>query len=96
MLSAASRKILAKPLEVILEAARLTKWDEFKFQQSMYILLFDCLVDASAWEVGVKQVECSVQGFAKHRAQATVGVQGDVHVNSRAERRRRIGHHLGV
>lgn len=59
MLSAASRKILAKPLEVILEAARLTKWDEFKFQQSMYILLFDCLVDASAWEVGVKQVNAA-------------------------------------
>ena len=59
MLSAASRKILTKPLEVILEAARLTKWDDFKFQQSMYILLFDCLVDASAWEVGVKQVDAA-------------------------------------
>ena len=57
--SASARKILVKPLEVILEAARAAKVSDYKFLQSAYVLLFDCLMDASEWEKGTKQVEAA-------------------------------------
>ena len=57
--SASARKILVKPLEVILEAARAAKVSDYKFLQSAYMLLFDCLMDASEWEKGTKQVEAA-------------------------------------
>jgi len=55
MASASARQVLVKPLEAILEAARATKVRDYKFLQSAYLLLFDCLADVSAWEQGAKQ-----------------------------------------
>ena len=57
--SASARRILIKPLEVILEAARAAKVSDYKFLQSAYVLLFDCLMDASEWEKGTKQVQAA-------------------------------------
>jgi tetratricopeptide (TPR) repeat protein len=59
MTSAATRSVLTDSLEVILDACRATKVDDFSFLQSMYVLLFDCLVDISAWADGVKHVEAA-------------------------------------
>ena len=56
--SASARRILIKPLEVILEA-RAAKVSDYKFLQSAYVLLFDCLMDASEWEKGTKQVQAA-------------------------------------
>lgn len=63
MSSAATRKVLSKPLEIFLEAARATKYDDFKFMQSLYLLLFDCLVDACAWEDGARQVNAAFKAL---------------------------------
>mmetsp|Transcript_28006 Transcript_28006/g.68923 ORF Transcript_28006/g.68923 Transcript_28006/m.68923 type:complete len:2443 (+) Transcript_28006:56-7384(+) len=57
MSSAATRSVLTESLEIILDACRATKVDDFSFLQSMYVLLFDCFVDISAWADGVKHVE---------------------------------------
>ena len=59
MASASARQVLVKPLEAILEAARATKVRDYKFLQSAYLLLFDCLADVSAWEQGAKQVDAA-------------------------------------
>ena len=59
MTSAATRSVLTDSLEVILDACRATKVSDHTFLQSMYVLLFDCLVDISAWADGVKHVEAA-------------------------------------
>jgi tetratricopeptide (TPR) repeat protein len=69
MTSAATRGVLADSLEMILDACRTTKVDDFNFLQSMYVLLFDCFVDISAWADGVKHMEVAfrVLPSAKHQ-----------------------------
>ena len=63
MASASARKVLVEPLELILDAARATKVSDYKFLQSAYVLLFDCLMDVSAWEQGAKQVDAAFKAL---------------------------------
>jgi tetratricopeptide (TPR) repeat protein len=59
MTTAATRSTIAEPLETILDACRATKVNDFRFMQSMFLLLFDCLEDKSSWAEGARQIEAA-------------------------------------